>query len=358
MIYAVASLIGLSGMASLAVDFGRVQLAKTELQNAADSAAREAARILINGSGTDAAKQAAREILGQNRADGQAIDSADARVEFGLWNPATKAFVPTSSTPNSVRVTAVIGNADNSVPTLWGKLIGFSTIKPVARATASADPSVTSTLPGNSAKVLVDGKSNPYAAGLPNNTWISDPWGGESTGGGTVWTPSGPMTYTGTGATDSTLAVNDGDKLQLDVAGTSSWQWWVNNSYTGADGDTNWNQGATVPGNYPSVSNTNAPGMAMLAVFVPADQPSGTPPPALDFSNSSSREFTAIAPKLNQVFFIGDGRTSSGQKQTIVAPPGAKRIYFGTNDALAWRDNGGNFSVTTTKVAVSSVLVR
>src|SRR4051812_15489263 len=71
--------------ASLAVDFGRVQVAKTELLEAADAASRAGAGSL--GSGVAAAKASAVDIAAHNRADGVPVTLQDGDMEFGLWAP-------------------------------------------------------------------------------------------------------------------------------------------------------------------------------------------------------------------------------------------------------------------------------
>ncbi|MEA2735801.1 MAG: hypothetical protein QOE14_2252, partial [Humisphaera sp.] len=59
------------GIASFAVDYGRVQLAKTELLVAADAASRAAIGALPGG--VTAAQDAAIELAGKNRCDGIAV---------------------------------------------------------------------------------------------------------------------------------------------------------------------------------------------------------------------------------------------------------------------------------------------
>src|SRR3954469_24731820 len=72
--------------ASLAVDFGRVQVAKTELLEAADAAARAGAGGLDGGGAP--AKASAIDIAAQNLAAGEKVVLQDADLEFGLWAPA------------------------------------------------------------------------------------------------------------------------------------------------------------------------------------------------------------------------------------------------------------------------------
>lgn len=62
---------------------------------------------------------------------------------------------------------------------------------------------------------------------------------------------------------------------------------------------------------------------------------------------------TRIAPKANQVFLIGDGKTADGQLQTFVKPEGATTLFLGFADAsgfygepTAYDDNVGYLRFT------------
>jgi hypothetical protein len=77
----------------------------------------------------------------------------------------------------------------------------------------------------------------------------------------------------------------------------------------------------------------------------------------LDFSTASSRDFASLSPALKQVFFVGDGETSTGVLQEFVVPAGATRLFIGTMDEKGrWSDNSGSLSieVTTSQVMQSS----
>ncbi|CAG0937617.1 hypothetical protein TFLX_06564 [Thermoflexales bacterium] len=75
----------------------------------------------------------------------------------------------------------------------------------------------------------------------------------------------------------------------------------------------------------------------LVGVFLDSNPPTGTPPSSLHFSstnatgviNDSSRQ---IAPALRQVFFIGDGRTNTGDEQQFIVPSGATRLCLGFAD--------------------------
>lgn len=108
-------LIVLVGFVSLAVDVGRVRLAKTQLQNAADAAAFAAAVGLEQlpqqgvGVAQDGAVDAAAENtdIDVNASSGARKDSAvaivpDEDIEFGIWRPDTRTFEPLESNGGGV----------------------------------------------------------------------------------------------------------------------------------------------------------------------------------------------------------------------------------------------------------------
>ncbi|HUQ94464.1 MAG TPA: choice-of-anchor C family protein [Bryobacteraceae bacterium] len=90
-------------------------------------------------------------------------------------------------------------------------------------------------------------------------------------------------------------------------------------------------------------------GVFLVGVFFDDSIPT-TAPPTLDFTNEA---FTKINPRVGQVFFIGDGRSSGGTQQQFVIPPTATRVFFGYADGFAihgepgyYDDNTGSLSVT------------
>jgi len=76
------------------------------------------------------------------------------------------------------------------------------------------------------------------------------------------------------------------------------------------------------------------------------DRPDASPAPAaLDFGTTQSRDYATLSPTLKQVFFIGDGRTSTGEVQKVTIPNGATRLFLGPMDGVEWSNNSGAFSV-------------
>jgi len=97
------------------------------------------------------------------------------------------------------------------------------------------------------------------------------------------------------------------------------------------------------------ISDIFAPFDALLGVFLGPNAPNlFSSPPPLYFSTLASRDYLSITPLLQQVFFIGDGRTSTGALQLVVVPEGATRLFLCTMDAFGWANNQGYFSVAVT----------
>ena len=144
LIWTVIAMMVLVGFCSFGVDWGRVQLVKTELRRTADAAARYAAHGLMT-TGPAAARANAVAVGAENKADGNTpvvIDPA-ADVQLGTWDPATRTFAvaATESTATAVRVTvrrtAARGNA---VPLLFAQILGRAssdvTVTAIARVKA------------------------------------------------------------------------------------------------------------------------------------------------------------------------------------------------------------------------------
>ncbi len=106
------------------------------------------------------------------------------------------------------------------------------------------------------------------------------------------------------------------------------------------------------------VGNTQLP---LLGVFTTDTDPFGSTPPAAlpwDANNPAS-----LAPLLQQVFYIGDGRTgyqdAAGSLLLFTAPASATRLYLGVADAFGFNgttgyyaDNTGSYAVTLSLAAI------
>src|SRR5207249_3686345 len=90
LVYATIILSVLVIACSFAVDYGRVQLAKTQLQAAVDAAAKAGAGELPNG--ITAATNATVNFASYNLVDNQPVIIDPTTVEFGTWDRVTRQF--------------------------------------------------------------------------------------------------------------------------------------------------------------------------------------------------------------------------------------------------------------------------
>jgi Flp pilus assembly protein TadG len=354
-------LVVLCGFASLAVDYGRVQVAKTELQAAADLAARYAATgVKHEIEGISAAKAMAKFALAENKVNSQAIKDTQMTVTLGRWNTNSKQFTPDNDVKhvNAVRVTVTCSAADNTAVALpFASVLGLTSQSLSASSialydadrylTAGNDAEDDEEVDGNDVSFVqkyVPATSNPWLAGMSDGTWagVGNPANSPDRAGNSGDVRQSPVLM-------KNLRLVSGSTLTFDGVNGGA-----NNSnnvirYTG-DGNTGWcinNFGGSELGK----SNIKAPINSVIAVFLNDDEPGGTPPPSLDFSTAASRDFHSLKPQLNQMFFIGDGRRANGDMQQFVIPPGAKRLFVGTMDGWEWNNNVGGFTVTATSVA-------
>jgi Flp pilus assembly protein TadG len=101
-LYIVMALPVLLGIASLAVDFGRIHAARGELQAAVDAALIYGARGIADGTAFAKAVIAA----GENRYDGnKPLTLSGSEVQVGSWNSTTKAFTAGASPANALQIT-------------------------------------------------------------------------------------------------------------------------------------------------------------------------------------------------------------------------------------------------------------
>jgi hypothetical protein len=140
LIWAMLVILALCAITSLAVDFGRVQIVKTQLHSAADAAALAAGNVLLKD--PNSARTAAVQIAGQNKADGTFVTlDATNDVEFGRWDSTARAFAPLGSpvNANAVRVTARrTTERGNPIALSFAKILGVNTCDASASAVASA----------------------------------------------------------------------------------------------------------------------------------------------------------------------------------------------------------------------------
>ena len=136
-VYMAVVFVALVGLSSLAVDFGRVQVARSELQAAADAAARYAVTILGGGAQPSQVINGALDAAGDNRADGQTVVLQRTDVELGRWDATAGQFRANQLPADAVRVTARRTAATGQpVPLMFGQVVGKPTMDVTAVAVA------------------------------------------------------------------------------------------------------------------------------------------------------------------------------------------------------------------------------
>jgi Flp pilus assembly protein TadG len=406
-IYILFAFTVLLGFCSLAVDFGRAQMIKTELRRAADAGARAGVYSLSTGNSTTQAKTDAVNMANSNKVDGGLASLTTSNVLVGNWNGSS--FTSGGSPTNAIKVTASRTNAGgNPVHLYFAAILGHSTLDISASSTAIYTVT-TSTQ-------YVSAHGNPWLSGQPSGTqgsvadtgypasdhaWKKDvanpsAVAAAAAAAGSSGTYTEPTDSTKLYSTDQqnnepydspvpfTLSVNPGSTITLSASGTAGNHGYLagdSGSYT-ADGNSGTSpysndaanpglsQGTeTTSGTENGISNIIAPLNSLLGVFM--DQNGATygvnstqetseanapaTPTGLDFTTQTERDYTSISPTLNQSFYVGNGQTSTGITQTTVVPKNAKTLFLGTMDGHEWSNNVGGFTVTITQTSFSVV---
>jgi Flp pilus assembly protein TadG len=342
LIYVIIAMPIMCGFCSLAVDFGRAEVTKTELLRAADAAARYGALGLSLAGSSSTALSYAQIVASANTADGSTVTLQSSDVVIGTWNSTTSKFTAGGSSPNAVQVTAQRTAArGNPVSTMFASVIGFKTIDVHSTAIAMFTA-------GTSTTINVPGKADPWLAGMPTGTTANYTNQG--------WTDSAPAESP---VLANGITLTPGKAIQFQFTGSVSY-------YPGTqpfdpDGDPSWlidNYYAAQNGNAEhGIANITAPLTSVIGVFLDDNQPdsaaAGAAPPPLDFSTLASQNFATLSPMLKQPFFIGDGLMQDGVTlQNFIVPAGATRLYIGVMDGQQWSDNSGSLSTTVTKPTV------
>jgi len=344
MIYTVVIMTVLMGMGVFAVDVGRILLSKSQLQDAADAAARYAASGMANSSTPQATAQAhALAAIGDRKIEGAALNSSHLTTTVGTWNALTNVFTATTTNPNAVKVDLTYRfTSGNGRPPLFLNVIAPSQ-QPLVHA------SVVTKVAATASTFSPPASGNLWLSGMPAGTLTKNFRNDNST----VWDYAGTselMRQSPLPLQLSSMNLSEGDALSFEgLTGTASYVAGATNS---ADGDSGFvvSIGQTRPNSVPTnnlngIANVRAPIGAVMAVFLNDDSPtSGSTPSCLDFASASQRNYSSISPQLKQVFFVGDGKKSDGTVQKIIVPPGATRVCIGMMDAWQWNDNIGNFS--------------
>ena len=361
LIYAVVLMGTLIAFTSLAVDVAHVQVINIEIQRAADGAAMAGAQQLPNG--TAATLAAALAVATENTVDDQRINATQVTVQLLNWTSSSSyTVVGTASAANAVRVTI-----SDDLPLLFAKVLGFNdhlaTRSTTAKQVIQASTQVVST------------HSNPWLAGESAGTQASEPdpgWKGQGVSHEHPWEydiagPVGEEDASGEAYESPVqvgIPITAGATITLsNVSGQGNNDFTQSAQYdaTGnADGYiANYDDEASGGVAEHGIADVTMPLNAVNAVFLNNNVPDSNPAPTtLDFSTQSERDYTAgtnngeaatngkFAPKIQQVFYVGNGLTSTGEQETFVVPTGATRLFLGTMDGHEWSNNSGAFTVT------------
>lgn len=383
-IYTILSLVGLLGFCSLAIDFGRYEMCKTQLRRAAIAAARAGCANMTSSS---AATTAAQNMAYANYIDTENISNSNCTITVAFLNwPSTTALSSNNfSQANAVRVTIRY-----TVPLLFAQILGLSgkdtsQTSVAALATQTVSPYVSAfsnpwlsgeyvASPGGTPPLAPSAKAAGTTGSQPDPAYNGPdvdkehPWKYDLAGpnGGTAASGEGyesPVQVNFTVIPGATITISS-------VSGTAGNDWTAGAVAT-ADGNQsgtyyNYDDAASNGTAEHGMSDATMPLNSINGVFLnnyapddtnnPDAEPNKAPPPALDFSTQTERDYTNIAPQLQQVFFIGNGETSgSNTQQTITVPTNATRFFLGTMDGWEWSNNIGGYNVTVTETTITIV---
>ncbi len=142
----------------------------------------------------------------------------------------------------------------------------------------------------------------------------------------------------------SVLSVKSGDKIRLLEPATGNISFFLGFGpiYYSPDGNLAEISDIT---SLDGISGYKGPQGPLTGVFLDDSIPDTAPAPStLDFTEAGLGTDTfTIAPELRQIFYIGDGITSTGYFQNFIAPEGATRLMLGIPDAFLFVGEPGNY---------------
>lgn len=369
LVYVLVMMTTLIGICSLALDYAHMQVVNEQLQNATDAAARAAVQQLPNG--TSAATSAATTVATENTVDDHSISSSQVTVQLLNWiSPTNYTVVSSATSANAVKV-----SISDSTPYFFATVLGFHTY--LASQSSTAEEII------QTSTQYVSTFSNPWLAGEPTGTEASQPdpgFKGQGVNKEHPWEydvagPNGEYDSAGEPYASPVLAgitVTPGATITLSNVTGQGNNDFTNSSEYDATGnasgyEANYDDAASNGVAEHGIADVTMPINAVNAVFLGNSVPDSTAAPAtLDFSTQVERDYTAgsnngvtlngqFAPQPKQVFYVGNGLTSTGKPESFVVPAGATRLYFGTMDGWEWSNNSGGFSVTLTQTSIAIV---
>jgi hypothetical protein len=336
LIYSLLLMTIMLAMTSFAVDYGRLQLIKTQLQRNADSAARGSLEMYIEGSSSDYTYWGP-EMTAQlfNPVDNNSGVSPTISFTWGYWNSSSKTFTAGTGTPVAVMVTVSRTAANgNAVPLTFPLMNGLSAFRTTCDVTATAIAVLSQST--SVVNQTISGQSDPWLAGMPS--------GSEASYDDYAPSQCPPMVMNVTPGTVLTFT-NVSGSVQHDPS----------IPYDGPSGNTgmNYNHNCDSPNNEPAVQNgignINCPIDALVGLFLTNNAPNTQTAPTVypQYTTQAERDVVNTTGLVTQEpFYIGTGQTSGGTTKTFVVPPGATRFYLGTMDGHQWSNNNGSFTAT------------
>jgi len=293
LVYVCVAMFVLIGFCSLAVDLGRVQVAKSELERTADAAARAGAASLS--SGVSAVQTAAHNVAVGNTCDGSAvsIDSVN-NVVFLNWPSTTPLVGSAQSSANAVQV-----NINQTVPLIFAQALGMNSV--VVHATSTAQAATASSPTYQIASVM---------GSTFNNSSYTDSW--NSNNGAYS---AGTAGNRGSFASNGQFTMNSGSK--------------VNGNYYSYEHQPVLNGGSTITGTTTIYSPRNSP-------VTPTTPAGATSLGSITLNNNGTTTLTAGN-------YSSTGITlNSGSTLTVNAASGVVNLYM----SGAFTMNGGAVNVT------------
>ncbi len=181
----------------------------------------------------------------------------------------------------------------------------------------------------------IAGTANPFLAGAPEGIELDY---------GRAPKDVAPLNAPVSIQADDQKCFDAGRRLYFQVAGKIAYDD-KPEIFTDADGQAD-NTPTHSLGSVHGISDITAPINSLVGVFLDNTAFAARPvaPEALNFSTVESRNFKSLAPKIGQIFFIGDGKDASGVLQAFVVPAGTTRLYLAIMDQYEWSNNQGQLS--------------
>lgn len=142
LVFLVIGIVMLLAMAMITVDVASMQLTRTELRAASDSAAKAGAESLLRTQNLENARTAAMAMAGLNKVAGRSLTLRNSDVVIGkssLQTDGSWTFTEGGDKPNAVRVNAVLsqGAGTGTFGLVFGKIFGAGSFEPAKSSTAS-----------------------------------------------------------------------------------------------------------------------------------------------------------------------------------------------------------------------------